>query len=43
MGPRFARDWWLVVRYTRRWLHYGLIGFAVACALIAAVEGAFAL
>jgi hypothetical protein len=36
------RDSWLVVRYTRRWLHYGVIAFAVLCSLIAAVRGALA-
>jgi hypothetical protein len=39
---RLIRDSWLVVRYTRRWLHYGVIGFTVLCSLIAAVRGAFA-
>jgi hypothetical protein len=30
----------LVLRYTRLWLHYGLIGFAVLCSVIAALRGA---
>jgi len=28
----------LVIRYTRRWVQYGIIGHAVVCILIAAVE-----
>lgn len=28
----------LVIRYTRRWLQYGIIGHAVLCILIAAIE-----
>lgn len=31
----------LVIRYTRNWLHYGLIGHIVVCTLVAAVEGLF--
>jgi len=29
----------LVVRFTRNWIHYGLLGHTVVCILIAAVEG----
>lgn len=29
-----------VVRYTRNWLHYGVIAFIVLCSLIAALRGA---
>jgi hypothetical protein len=29
----------LVIRYTRRWIHYGLLGHSVICTLIAAIEG----
>jgi hypothetical protein len=36
---QLANDLRRVIRYTRRWLLYGLIGFAVACSLIAAVRG----
>ena len=32
----------LVLRYTRLWLHYGLIGHMVICTIIAAIEGVFA-
>jgi len=32
----------LVLRYTRRWLHYGLFGHTIVCTVIAAVEGLFA-
>ncbi len=28
----------LVIRYTGRWLQYGIIGHAVVCILIAAIE-----
>ena len=28
----------LVIRYTGRWLQYGIIGHAVLCILIAAIE-----
>ena len=34
-----ATEAWLVVRYTRHWLHYGIIGFVVACAGVAALKG----
>ena len=29
----------LVIRYTRRWIHYGLFLHIFVCTLIAAVEG----
>jgi len=29
----------LVLRYTRKWLHYGLFGHIVICTVIAALEG----
>lgn len=32
-------DAWLVVRYTRHWVHYGWIAFVILCALIGAVRG----
>ena len=32
-------DAWLVLRYTRHWIHYGSISFVVICAVIAAVRG----
>ncbi len=35
-----VEDAWMVVRYMRNWLHYGVITFAVLCSLIAAVRGA---
>lgn len=34
-----AESGWLVVRYTRHWLHYGTVCFACLCSLIAAIEG----
>lgn len=30
---------WLVVRYTRHWLHYGTLAFTILCALVAAAIG----
>ena len=35
-----ASDARLVLRYTRKWLQYGWIGFTILCAAIAAVRGA---
>ncbi len=32
----------LLVRYTRHWLHYGVITFTVLCSVIAALRGAVA-
>ncbi len=29
----------LVMRYTRRWIHYGLFAHIVICTLVGAVEG----
>ena len=31
----------LVIRYTRRWIHYGLFAHIMICTLIGAVEGLF--
>ena len=31
----------LVIRYTRRWIHYGLFAHIVICTLIGALEGVF--
>jgi len=31
----------LVIRYTRRWIHYGLFAHTLICTLVAAVEGVF--
>ena len=33
------RDVGLVVRFTRHWIHYGLLGHTVLCIVIAAVKG----
>ena len=32
-------DIYLVIRYTRRWIHYGLFLHTAVCTLVAAVEG----
>ena len=29
----------LVMRYARRWIHYGLLGHSIICTVIAAIEG----
>ena len=29
----------LVLRYTRRWIHYGMIAHIAICTLVAAIEG----
>lgn len=31
----------LVIRYTRRWIHYGLFAHIAICTLIGALEGVF--
>lgn len=31
----------LVMRYTRRWIHYGLFTHIIICTLVGAVEGVF--
>lgn len=33
------QDLVLVMRYTRNWIHYGLLAHIGLCAVIAAVEG----
>lgn len=33
------QDMSLIVRYTRNWLHYGVLAFTVVVSLIAAVRG----
>ena len=29
----------LLIRYTQRWIHYGIFGHTVVCTVIAAMEG----
>ncbi len=41
-GQGLREDMWLVVRFTRHWIHYGWMTFTVLATLIAAVEGVFA-
>jgi hypothetical protein len=31
----------LVIRYTRRWIHYGLFAHIAICTVIGALEGVF--
>jgi len=33
------QDIYLVVRFTRNWIHYGFLAHTALCILIAAVEG----
>lgn len=33
------REVFQVVRFTRHWIHYGLMAHTIVCVLIAAVEG----
>jgi hypothetical protein len=33
------QDLYLVVRFTRNWIHYGVLAHIAICTLIAAVEG----
>lgn len=32
-------DVYLVIRYTRHWIHYGILAHTAICTVIAAVEG----
>ena len=41
-GQGIREDVWLIVRFTRHWVHYGWIAFTVTATLVAAVEGLFA-
>lgn len=36
---RAMQDLYLVVRFTRNWIHYGFLTHIVVCTVIAAVEG----
>ena len=33
------RDVYLIIRFTRHWIHYGFIAHVVVCTVIAAIEG----
>jgi hypothetical protein len=35
------RDFYLVMRYTRHWIHYGILTHIVLCTTIAAAKGLF--
>jgi hypothetical protein len=35
------QDFVLILRFTRHWIHYGLLGHLLACALIAGISGLF--
>ena len=40
--PAYSReDLLALLNYTRNWIQYGVVGFAVACILIGAVESLF--
>ncbi|MBX9603091.1 MAG: hypothetical protein K2X35_18955 [Bryobacteraceae bacterium] len=36
------RDFFLVIRYTRNWLHYGFMALIFVCVLVGAVKGLLA-
>ena len=40
--PDLADEALRIVRYTRNWLHYGVLAFIVVTSLIAALRGAVA-
>jgi len=33
------RDFVLVIRFTRHWIHYGIFAHVAICTIVAAVEG----
>lgn len=33
------RDVYLVIRFTRHWIHYGVIAHVAICSLVAAIKG----
>ena len=33
------QDVFLVIRFTRHWIHYGFIAHVLVCTVIAAIEG----
>jgi hypothetical protein len=35
------QDFYLVIRFTRHWIHYGLLTHIAVCAIVGAVEGVF--
>lgn len=37
-----AEDLFLIVHFTRNWLHYGTMGFAVMCVFVGALRGILA-
>ena len=36
---RPMEDVYLVIRFTRHWIHYGLLAHMALCVMVAAVEG----
>ncbi len=38
-GRMRRRDVYLVLRFTRNWIHYGIIAHTVICATVAAAKG----
>jgi hypothetical protein len=34
------RDFYLVLRFTRQWIHYGFMAHILICVLVGAVKGA---
>jgi hypothetical protein len=35
----FYRDTYLVIRFTRLWIHYGFLAHVAICVVVAAIEG----
>ena len=35
-------DLYLVIRYTRNWIHYGMLSHVVICVVVAGIKGIFA-
>jgi hypothetical protein len=33
------QDLWLIIRFTRNWIHYGFMTHIAVCTVVAAVEG----
>ena len=36
---QLSRDVALIVRFTRHWIHYGLLAHVGVCVLVAAIQG----
>lgn len=34
-----GEDVWLIVRFTRHWIHYGFLAHITICVVVAAIKG----